>query len=286
MANKIKFVLKQGKESLELGSGSDFGILDYSGIEASDYTLSLEDNAQLDGATIAGKKVEPRPITIKAEYRKTDKEDKIRQKIIRFFNPKKSGELTVTFGNITRKIGYEIEGSPQIEERNIFRALRFSVNLLCPAPYFQDVETFAKNMAGVREVLAFPLVFPPRGLVTSYREMQQVAVFNNKGDKAIGLNVLFEAKGGGVTNPVLYNLSTGEFLRVEIEMNKGDKLTICTIPGKKRVELNGKNAIQYIDRNSRFFAIAEGETLLKYDADEGRQNLDVYPRYTPEYLGV
>ena len=285
MAEKLKAVLESGKEKIEVGSGCEWGMLDYSGFEASDYSIALSNNAQLDGSVVAGKKVEPRPISITAEYCKTDKDDRERKRLIRLFNPKKSGVLTVSVGDVSRKIAYEVE-SFEIGEKSLFKPLRFTVNLLCPSPYWQGVEEFAKNMAGIRKLLAFPFVIAKSRNVLSYREMQQEAVITNKGDKTVGLNVVFEAKRGNVMNPALYNLTTGVFLRMELEMAEGDVLTICTVPGKKRVELNGVNAIQYIDRKSRFFGIEPGETLLKYDAEEGKQNLDVYPKYTPEYLGV
>ena len=286
MAEQLKAVISQGGDSISLGSGGDFGLLEYEGFEASEYTISFDSNAQLDGGTVAGKKVEPRPIKLVGEYLRVDKSDRMRQRLIKLFNPKKTGELTVTFGNVSRKIQYEVEAF-KVDEQNIFRPLRFTANLICPSPYWLDTETFAKNMAGVRKLLAFPFIIPKqRGVVMSYREMQQEAVIVNKGNREVGLNVTFEAKRGSVLNPALYNLSKKQYLRMELEMQEGDVLTICTIPGKKRVEWNGANAIQYIDRGSVFFGIAPGETVIKYDADDNKQNLDVYPRYTPEYLGV
>ena len=267
MAKSIIFSLVGGGMSLLLGSGnsSEFGVLDYSGIEASEYSISWQSNAQLDGGLVAGRKVEPRPIGITAEYRRADPGDNMRRTLIRFFDPKRTGVLTVTYGSVSRKIAYEVE-SFSIGQKNLFEPLRFSVSLICPSPYWQDVNSFTKNMAGIRALMAFPFVIPAgSGRVLSYREMQQEAVVVNPGSKAVGLNVLFIAQRG-----------TAE----------GDRLTVCTVPGSKRVELNGVNAIQYIDRGSSFFGLEPGETVLKYDAGENKQNLDVYPRFTPEYLGV
>lgn len=288
MAKSIIFSLVSNNMTLILGSEnrSDFGVLDYSGIEASEYSISWQSNAQLDGGIVAGRKVEPRPIGITAEYRRADPGDNMRRTLIRFFDPKQTGVLTATYGSISRKIAYEVE-SFSIGQKNLFEPLRFSVSLICPSPYWQDVNSFTKNMAGIRALTAFPFVIPAgSGRVLSYREMQQEAVVVNPGSKAAGLNVLFIAKRGAVTNPMLINLSTGQYIRLMLTMAEGDRLSVCTVPGSKRVEHNGVNAIQYIDRGSSFFGLAPGETVLKYDAGENKQNLDVYPRFTPEYLGV
>lgn len=286
MTKEIGFTLTRGKRTLSLGNGSEFGVLEYSGIEASEYSISMQNNAQLDGGLVTGRRVEPRAIGITAEYRRADERDEMRRALIRFFDPKQGGALTVTYGNISRRIDYEVE-SFAIGQKNLFEPLRFSVSLICPSPYFRDLNAFAKNMAGVRALMAFPFVIPGgSGRALSYREMQQEAVVVNPGAKAVGLNVLFIAKRGAATNPALYNLSTGQYLRLMLTMAEGDRLSVCTVPGSKRVELNGVNAIQHIDRGSSFFGLAPGETVLKYDAAEGKQNLDVYPRFTPEYLGV
>ena len=130
MAKSIIFSLVSNNMTLILGSEnrSDFGVLDYSGIEASEYSISWQSNAQLDGGIVAGRKVEPRPIGITAEYRRADPGDNMRRTLIRFFDPKQTGVLTATYGSISRKIAYEVE-SFSIGQKNLFEPLRFSVSL-------------------------------------------------------------------------------------------------------------------------------------------------------------
>lgn len=281
----ILFQLESGGETLELGMGTPYGVLDYSGLEASLYTVSWRAAAQLDGGLLSGRRTEPRTVLIIAEYTPEDSSDSARSFLERFFDPKAGGELTVTYNTVTRRIDYEV-ASFQILSKNIWEPTRFSVQLLCLQPYFRDVEGYDVNLAGLRKMFAFPLVFPPAKMVASFRELTAQVTVNNPGQMPAGMNVEIVARRGAAVNPALYNLSTGEYVRIVRTLSQYQTLTVCTIPGQKRVEIDGVNAMQYIDRSSIFFSMPPGDSILKYDADTGRQNLDVYPRFDPMYLGI
>ena len=146
-------------------------------------------------------------------------------------------------------------------------------------------DDFGKNMAAKTPLLALPFHIPPSGIVMSKKEFAQETRLQNDGDRETGVVVTFVARGA-VKNPRIDNLTTGEFLRIITDLNTGDSLSICTRRGEKRIELNGQNINQKIDRQSSFFQMIVGENVLKYSADDGYNNLDVYLRWTPEYLGV
>ena len=285
MQEIFSLLLASSGKTLRLGSGSDFIISEHSGFEAPTCSVSLSANVQLDGAVVVDKKLLPRTLSFSCYCLSPDNALLSRNQLINFFNPQHSGVLTATIGSVSRKISYELL-SFTFTDKNVAAPPSFSVSLICPSPFWQDTAEFSKNMAGIVGMFSFPLVIPPNGLALSYRELLQEAVVTNPGSREVGLNVIFRAERGSVTNPVLYNISRGCYFKVNITLQQGDVLSFCTVPGKKRVELNGVNAIRYIDRGSSFFGISPGETLLKYDAAGGKQNLDVFPCFTPEYLGI
>ena len=63
-------------------------------------------------------------------------------------------------------------------------------------------------------------------------------------------------------------------------------LTINTNPRKKSVTLNGTNIINKIDRNSTFFNIGIGKSILKYECDDGATNIDINVKFYRKFLGV
>ena len=79
---------------------------------------------------------------------------------------------------------------------------------------------------------------------------------------------------------------TEKFVRVRVEMQKGDVLIVDTDRRHQVIELNGMNVYQKIDRMSEPFELDVGSNYLMYDADENYSNLDVWLYYTPRYLGV
>jgi len=271
--------------TLTLGSGTSLPITACSGFEAPPLSLPLTPIAQLDGAALGSVRADPRTLTISCRALAPDPDHTLRRALIDHFAPDREGTLTATLGAVSRVIRYH-PAAFAFTEQNLTAPPSFTVSLLCPSPYWRDVNTFAKNMAGVIGFFAFPLAIPPAGLALSYREFRQEAVITNAGIRAVGLHVIFRAERGPVADPVLHNLTDGTFIRLHLTMQQGDILTVCTVPGAKRVELNGANVITSIDRGSSFFSLAPGDTILKYDAAENVHNLDVYPRFTPEYAGI
>ena len=82
--NRIVFSFSKGEETLVLDE-PDFGVTEYSGIEATDYELEKSVNSNFIGERLKRKKVLSRSIAISADYLGyEDKSDK-RQELIRFF---------------------------------------------------------------------------------------------------------------------------------------------------------------------------------------------------------
>jgi len=73
-------------------------------------------------------------------------------------------------------------------------------------------------------------------------------------------------------------------------MAAGEKIVITTHTGQKRVEkeLNGvlENAFNWWDDGSTFMQLDVEDNLLRYNAEENVDNLEVSIYYTPQYLGV
>lgn len=120
----------------------------------------------------------------------------------------------------------------------------------------------------------------------SYRTLKKDVHLPNSGDVPTGIEIHMIATRGAVKNPKIVKSSTGEFIELFLDLNKGDVLKINTNPGKKSITLNGKNVFKEKNKLSTFFQIDVGENLIQYDAEENYTNLDVNLYYTPKYLGV
>ncbi len=284
MDKYIDIKLECNGKILEIGKDKLYKLINIEGISSSEYSVDIVNNAQFDGGTVKSKRVESRLITITAEYPSTEDTETRRQNLIRFFNPYLTGKLYVNYSGIKRVINYEVAGFKDSRE-NLYDPLKFIINLICPNPFFKDEREFSKNMAGKINSITVPFTIPASGMIMSAKVLRQEATIINNGDKDTGLIISFIAKGE-VSNPKIENLTTGKFLRIVVDLMPGDILTINTNKGNKMIELNGKNISQKMDRSSSFIDMQVGENILKYSANKGYTNLNVYPKWTAEFFGV
>lgn len=259
-----------------------YKITSLEGLSASDIELNLVANGQDHGSRMAGRRVTERTITIEGRYRGKREQDAIREEMIAFFNPLHTGTLTVQQGDITRKIDFVVSGF-EIKQKGTQMA--YQVILTCAKPFFRDASEYAENMAGRTAMIHAPLAFASVGLVSSIKKFKQEMAITNYGHKETGIRIEIVARGA-VVNPRLDNLTTGEYIKVNVTMATGDVLLINTNKGETDITLNGVGVNNKKDRGSRYFKLFEGVNTLKYNADEGYIHMDVFPRYTAEYLGI
>ena len=303
--NTLTIELTCNGKTLRMGPGEDIDITAVTGLESSELDISTSDNALVDGASVDGKKIKPRPIHIEASFKSNKNNPENRANVIKFFNPKYTGKALITNMGVSRNIEYELEGWTFASVRNMDNKLKILVDLLCPDPYMLNVDNYGKNMANISALFAFPwrmlstrmtsgkLDYPDKargmllgGMTMGYRTLYKEVVLANDGDVPTGVQIQFVATRGPVTNPKITNTGTGQYMRVNVALQQGDILLIDTNDRHQVITLNGVNYYQHIDRKSEPFKLAVGDNYLEYDADENYTNLDVNLFYTPKYLGV
>lgn len=301
VANQMTVTLECNGSSLVAGKGKEFSINEITGIESSDIEISMSDNALVDGSTVDGKRIKSRSIHIVMTLRDDKNNPVNRQRIIKFFNPKYTGKLIINNMGTERNIQYELEGWTFKKQTNLNTRLQVLVDLICPNPYFKNMDNFGKNMANITALFAFPWRVTARkvydtpdpykgftlgGWTTGYRTLKKAVELANDGDVPTGVQIQFIATRGPATNPKIELVGSGKFIRVIVDMEQGDVLLIDTDQRNQIIELNGVNCYQKIDRRSENFQLEVGDNYLEYDADENYTNLDVNLYYTPVYLGV
>ena len=206
------------------------------------------------------------------------------------FNPKVQGWLQYEYGDIKRRIRCQVESAPTFSMPfNIFNVLDFIVYLVAPNPYWQDLSQNKAEIAIWRGAFEFPLEIVEEGIEVGFREPSLIVNVLNQGDVACGIKIRFKALAT-VVNPSLFNVNTREYFKINKTMEAGEVMTVTTHFQNKRVGLNKNgivsNAFNWIDITSTFLQLDVGANLLRYDADEGLDNLEVSIYYNPQYLGV
>lgn len=288
MRDRFNIKLISNNKVLDIRENTSYKLIEIEGIENSEFELNSVSNAQYDGSIVVGKRLKNRAICIKADYRGDNKEIE-RKKLISFFNPKNSGTLMVTYGDVERSIEYEIENF-NCKLTNINDDLTFTVDLFCPNPYLRNIIESKINIALWRRAFHFPLVIPQDiGIVMGIREPSLIVNVENTGDVECGVIIEFKALGT-LNKPSLLNINTGDYIKINKSIVAGEVIRINTNIGNKRVTstLNGveTNILNYIDLDSTFLQLEVGDNLFRYDAEENLSNLEVSIYYNPYYLGV
>ena len=220
--------------------------------------------------------------------------DGLREKMMRFFSPSLSGKAVANRNGLQRKIGYEAQ-SLLFDQGTLYSPQTYTLRLYCPSPCWEDMSDYGKNLAASVPLIGFPLILPAgaeahgrgsRRFLTGYTTTNRKAFLENNGEAPAGIRAVVSATRGQVVNPSVTLTDTGERIKVNLTMAKGDRLEISTVARKKTVTWNGENVFHMTDRSSVFFSIPIGGGTVEYNAEDGYTNLDLRLYYTPLYLGL
>ncbi len=290
---KIVFVNSKG-QSTQLGNDGPFILTKIEGTGAVNADIQFQKSPFEDGASYLGNTLEPRPLSIEVMLIAENIEEMMiyRRRLLNVFNPKLGeGRLIYEIGGIKREIKAISELAPAFPDAEDFKDTMQPglIQLYCPNPFFKDTAESKEEIAIWRPAFEFPLEIFEEGIEMGYREPSLIVNILNKGDVPCGMKIEFKALAT-VANPSLFNINTREYFKINKTMEAGEIITVTTHFQNKRVELdkNGvtTNAFNWIELNSTFLQLDPGDNLLRYNSDEGIDNLEVQIYYTPQYLGV
>lgn len=181
-----------------------------------------------------------------------------------------------------------IEGYVETAEINPWEENQsMQVSIICPMPFWQDVGETYTDASNVEALFEFPFAIEAEGVELSVVDPTASVVIDNGGTVQAG--VIFELTATlGSKNPRIYNLSTGEFIGLDMELQAGDRLLINTTTGSKSaVHIRGgvrTNCINAVTVGSSWLQMAIGSNEYSYTVDEGECTLGIY--HTNMYVGV
>lgn len=263
---------------------------DVTGLADLDNTIYSSTTMGKDGETLTSSRLEPREIEIEGFINSTDKDTytSLRRALLKILNPQLDGTLYYTCGTFERKITAKIDGSPQFTHKDVVE--EFSITFLCLDPYWQETSGELAVIASWIGEFEFPCEIDiDDGMEFGYRTNSLIVTVSNDGDVETGMQIKFYAQGA-LTGPMLLNVDTYEYIKLNIDMEAGDTIVIDTSYGSKSATLtrNGveSNVYRYVDVDSTFLQMGIGDNTFRYDADDGLDNLECTISYSPKYLGV
>ena len=187
------------------------------------------------------------------------------------------------------KPDFSVKYSASYEENNEVLC-KFLIQGTCADPMFTTKDKQTALIASIIPKFRFPLVIPQNnGILMGLREPSLLATLNNGGDIDTGLLITFSCTST-VTNPSLLNVDTREFIKINKTMSAGEQIIVSTGSGEKYIKgiVSGEesNYFKYMDFDSTWLQLHTGENILKYDADDNVDGLEVLISFFPKYLEV
>lgn len=283
---QIKFVRDDGLTFSMDGSYSGaalWGILSHSGFGDVENEITTEMYASGDGEEVTGTYIPKRTLDITADVKQTKNNTSERRNALSFFNPKHTFTVIPTHDGVTRWITARLQ-KRKCEPPSLGEHATLELAMICPDPYFYDMDNYGKDIAATAGGMTFPYRCPiGGGFNTGYFLYTRQIDIENNGD--VGTDLIIDIKADGeVVNPKI--TKDDAFIKLVLTLAADDELIIDLKEG--RISLNGVNCIGKVDRRSSFqgMKIEPGESAISFEAESGDTNMRVYLYYTPKYLGV
>lgn len=244
-------------------------------------SINTQDIATIDGALYVGSRLETRNIVIELGMLDIPSVEENRLKTYKYFQTKRPVSIVVITDN--RKV--KIEGYVESNEPEIFSDMETTkISVICPDPYFYDIEPTTKNFSETDPLFEFE--FSNESLTENLLIMSEIRVdtrslivYPGDGDTGVKIQIKMLAD---VSTFVMYDVVSQKSMKftgskmpsgLGTTFKKNDIIEINTVKGNKYVSLIrggiSSNIISALDRKAEWFQLSPGDNIFAYAADDG-----------------
>lgn len=264
----LDFISARGS-ILPLVNNEYFYLAGCDGMTSTNIAFATSTTPSMDGDKVNNAQAQPRSIVLYLEVRQGKNVEEFKRYVTGFVKPKLPGILR--WKQNEREI--EITGKVQALEMPRFtQKCIMQITLYCSEPYWADLDYLITELSNIVGMHYFPLnvgglAFPAEGIPFGVYERNHIKKFMNDGDVASGMIITITALTVA-TNPVLRNLSSGQFIGINDTLVAGDEVVISTYKGRKTITKNGINIIDKIMPGATFLQLEVGVNELMIDSDD------------------
>lgn len=272
-------------EALNLSSNENYIVYKVDGLAPPQITINSSVNFSQDGSVINSTKMENRNLVIYMTIQGDIESNRIN--LYKYFPPKKT--VKIYFSNGSRNVF--IEGTVELIECNLFAKKQIAqISIICPKPYFKDVDVLTTAFSDVSSLFSFPFAISKDGVEISAITTNVRKLIVNTGDVPTGIIIELFAAAGQVVNPVIYDVMKRTKIKMNMTLLQSDMIRINTNVGEKSIELvrSGitSNAMGYMSPDSTWLQMGTGDNVFTYGCDSGGSNLQITFKTNYLYSGV
>ena len=266
---------------------NNFQVTNITGLNPPNANINTSNYANSDGSSFNSSKIENRQIVITI----TLNGDIERNRLLLYKYFKNKEWCKIYYKTESRNVF--IEGYVQTFEAPQFTQKQVAqIAILCPDPYFKDLDEIVTSISKVIKRFTFPFAINiDEPIPFSDLDIEKVTnvVNDSESDTGLIINVTFL---GTVNKLEIRNTDNGKNLIIEYQFKENDKLVINCNKGKKSVILT-REAVEYnlvpqIKGKPTFFQLGIGDNHYSFLADDGENDMlvDIRFKYYKVYLGV
>lgn len=272
---------------------NDIGSVEFSlksGVVIEKVDSLTKQNAEFDttksnreiGEKLEHERVEPKTLNVRGTL--LGRCDAMREQLVHVIAPLSKGKLIF---NDTYELEVYVKTSPDVE-RYAANA-KFNFSLYAPYPYWQKKEKAQTMLVGLNGLFSFPWNISESFKFSETTETGYVTV-QNDGEAPAYWTVTFSALDE-VVNPRIYNMETGEYVKILKTMSDGERIIISTEGHELTVTCVSADGaetdgFQYLEVESIPFKLAVGENYIKTDAEANTTALRANISFSPAFVGV
>ena len=259
-------------DQLELTHNPAYAISNISGFDPPDATINATKNAGFDGTVYNSATMDARTVTITLAVNGPAESNRLQ--LYRFFRSK--DWVRLYYKTDTRDV--YTDGYVQSFNVGFFdKKETVQITVYCPRAYLQQagyVPNQVIDMSG--PLFEFEFAIEEPGIPFSEAVTMQTIDVINGGDLEAGVTVDIYITGA-VTNPKIYNETTGDIMILNDSFQADDEITICTIPGEKKITRlrsgTESSLVGKLSANSTWLKLAPGYNSVTVTADSGGENM-------------
>lgn len=283
--NDVRVVFAETKEGM-----NPFLIGDAEGLYNADNNVTISKNTMTDGGTYQGSVAKTRNIVLTVIDKGNNAYN--RNLLATLFKSASKGTLIYKDDLNERKCNYYVES---IHGTGEGRSRTYTISLLCPDPFFYDLEPITVSLASWVQQFHFKHVFKSSLEAFGYRSTNRLQnIVNESAESGIGLEIEILANGD-VVNPTIRHVEEDKHITIgndtnELTMVASDKVRITTGVNDKHVyfihEGTTTEINHYITEDSEFIQLQRGNNNIGYSAESGVDNMVVSITYRFKYSGA
>lgn len=261
-------------QSIHFAPTEDFWITSISGENGLDISFSESQSTGQIGTTINGRSVGSKSITVTGDIIKDyDANERLINRIIVVGA---SLRWTKILGNERWFLDCEAQRLPEVDGEP--GLLHFQFRLKCAYPYWRTEETVSTLLGGLQPTW-FPTPVSTAGAwyISRYKQDLYTTV-TNTGNTETDFTVQLTAMAR-VLNPMLWHNGKRTFIRLNKEMQAGERAVISTADNDRgctyyAADGTEQDGFRFMDINTDWWmTLSPGDNVIRLTADEGRENL-------------